>query len=103
MLALLSTDSNKLLMQWKSPYEIVENQGKVIYTIDMNGKVKTFMLICLSCIMTDDCGVDAIILVVASVVMMDVQEDNAVNDKCLLYSLFKIQKETPSEVVVSDD
>lgn len=97
VLALLSTDSNKLLMQWKSPYEIVENQGKVIYTIDMNGKVKTFMLICLSC------GVDAIILVVASVVMMDVQEDNAVNDKCLLDSLFKIQKETPSEVVVSDD
>uniref|UniRef100_K1QRA5 Uncharacterized protein n=1 Tax=Magallana gigas TaxID=29159 RepID=K1QRA5_MAGGI len=47
--------------------------------------------------MTDDCGVDAIILVVASVVMMDVQEDNAVNDKCLLDSLFKIQKETPSE------
>lgn len=42
VLALLSTDSNKLLMQWKRPYEIVENQGKVIYTIDMNGKVKTF-------------------------------------------------------------
>lgn len=42
VVALLSTDSNKLLMQSKSPYEIVENQGKVIYTIDMNGKVKTF-------------------------------------------------------------
>lgn len=53
--------------------------------------------------MTDDCGVDAIILVVASVVMIDVQEYNAVDDKCLLDSLFKIQKETPSEVVVSAD
>lgn len=53
--------------------------------------------------MTDDCSVDAIILVVASVVMIDVQEYNAVDDKCLLDSLFKIQKETPSEVVVNDD
>lgn len=51
----------------------------------------------------DDCGVDVIILVVVSVVMMDVQEDNVVDDKCLLDLLFKIQKEILSEVVVSDD
>lgn len=61
------------------------------------------MLICLSFIMMDDCGVDVIILVVVSVVMMDVQEDNVVDDKCLLDLLFKIQKEILSEVVVSDD
>lgn len=35
-------------------------------------KLRFFMLICLSCIMMDDCGVDVIILVVVSVVMMDV-------------------------------
>lgn len=51
----------------------------------------------------DDCGVDVIILVVVSVVMMDVQEYNVVDDKCLLDLLFKIQKEILSEVVVSDD
>lgn len=51
----------------------------------------------------DDCGVDVIILVVVSVVMIDVQEYNVVDDKCLLDLLFKIQKETLSEVVVSDD
>lgn len=66
-------------------------------------KLRFFMLICLSCIMMDDCGVDVIILVVVSVVMMDVQEYNVVDDKCLLDLLFKIQKEILSEVVVSDD
>lgn len=51
----------------------------------------------------DDCGVDVIILVVVSVVMIDVQEYNVVDDKCLLDLLFKIQKEILSEVVVNDD
>ena len=42
VLVLLPTSSNKLLMQWKGPYEIVATLGKVDYKIDMQGKVKTF-------------------------------------------------------------
>ena len=42
VLVLLPTSSNKLLMQWKGPYEIVAKLGKVDYKIDMQGKVKTF-------------------------------------------------------------
>jgi len=42
VLILLPTDNNKLLMQWKGPYNIVEKLGKVDYRIDMNGKIKTF-------------------------------------------------------------
>ena len=42
VLVLLPTDKNKLLMQWKGPYTIVEKFGKVDYRIDVNGKIKTF-------------------------------------------------------------
>ena len=38
VLLLLPTDSNKLLLQWKGPYEVVE----VDYKIDVNGVVSTY-------------------------------------------------------------
>ncbi|GFO29000.1 gypsy retrotransposon integrase-like protein 1 [Plakobranchus ocellatus] len=42
MLVLLPTDSNKLLMQWKGPFEIVATVGINDYRINMGGKEKTF-------------------------------------------------------------
>ena len=42
VLVLLPTDSNKLLMQWKGPFRIVDKPNKVDYKIDMNGKTRTF-------------------------------------------------------------
>ncbi|KAK3102478.1 hypothetical protein FSP39_011646 [Pinctada imbricata] len=42
VLILLPTDKNKLLMQWKGPYNVVERKGVADYRIDMDGKVKTF-------------------------------------------------------------
>ena len=43
MLLLLPTDTNKLLMQWKGPYEIVGRCGKGNdYRIEVNKEVKTF-------------------------------------------------------------
>ncbi|GFO00799.1 Zinc finger protein [Plakobranchus ocellatus] len=41
-LVLLPTDSNKLLMQWKGPFEIVTTVGINDYRINMGGKEKTF-------------------------------------------------------------
>ena len=42
VLLLLPTDTNKLLMQWKGPYEILSRCGKGIdYRIEVNKKVKT--------------------------------------------------------------
>ena len=38
---LLSSDSNKLLTQWKGPYQIIKKSGKVDYQLDVKGKVKT--------------------------------------------------------------
>ncbi|GFS01044.1 zinc finger protein [Elysia marginata] len=42
VLVLLPTDSNKLLMQWKGPFEVVATVGVNDYRINMGGKVKTF-------------------------------------------------------------
>ena len=43
VLLLLPTDTNKLLMQWKGPYEIMSRCGKGSdYRVEMNKKVKTF-------------------------------------------------------------
>ena len=43
VLLLLPTDTNKLLMQWKGPYEIMSRCGKGNeYRIEVNKKMKTF-------------------------------------------------------------
>ena len=42
VLLLLPTDSNKLLLQWKSPYEFVEVVNRIDYKIDVNGVVSTY-------------------------------------------------------------
>ena len=47
VLLLLPTDTNKLLMQWKGPYEIMSRFGKDNdYRIEVNKKGKRFMQIC---------------------------------------------------------
>lgn len=42
VLILLPSDSNKLLMQWQGPYQIVKRLGKVDYQLEVKGKVKTY-------------------------------------------------------------
>ncbi len=42
VLLLLPTDKNKLLLQWKGPFRVLEKIGTVDYRIDLNGKSKTF-------------------------------------------------------------
>lgn len=42
VLVLLPTASNKLLMQWRGPYIIVQKVGSVDYKIDIDGKLKMF-------------------------------------------------------------
>jgi hypothetical protein len=41
-LILLPTDHNKLIMQWKGPFPVVGQHAKNDYTLDINGKSKTF-------------------------------------------------------------
>ena len=42
VLLLLPTDSNKLLLQWKGPYEVVEVVNRMDYKIDVNCVVSTY-------------------------------------------------------------
>ena len=42
VLLLLPTDSNKLLLQWKGPYEVVEVVNRMDYKIDVNGVISTY-------------------------------------------------------------
>ena len=43
VLLLLPTDTSKLLMQWKGPYEIMSRCGKEnVYRVEVNKKMKTF-------------------------------------------------------------
>ena len=41
-LILLPTSHNKLLMQWKGPFEIVKKIGNMDYRLNIKGKLKTF-------------------------------------------------------------
>ena len=41
VLVLLPTKSNKLLMQWRGPYTIVQKIGQMEYKVDVRGKGKT--------------------------------------------------------------
>ena len=42
ILALLLTDHNKLMMQWKGPFEVNGCKDGNIYQIEINWKMKTF-------------------------------------------------------------
>ena len=41
MLVLLPTDANKLLVQWKGPYDIINSVGLNDYKVKISGKEKT--------------------------------------------------------------
>ena len=42
VLILLPTDQNKLLLQWKGPFKVLNRIAKYDYSIDVNGKSRTF-------------------------------------------------------------
>ena len=42
VMLLLPTESNKLLLQWKGPYEVVEIVNRTDYRVDLNGVVGTY-------------------------------------------------------------
>ena len=42
VLLLLPTDRNKLLLQWKGPFEVISKISSMDYRIDLNGKPKVF-------------------------------------------------------------
>ncbi|XP_062613758.1 uncharacterized protein LOC134275492 [Saccostrea cucullata] len=105
VLILLPTASNKLQMQWKGPYEIIERLGKVDYRINVNGKIKTFHANMLKLYIdranesNDETGV----LGVVGAAVLDLDDDGESDDELLCDSLGETKKEGPADVKVSDE
>ena len=53
-LILLPTDNNKLVMQWKGPYKIVDKIGATDYKVNYDGKLKVFHINMLKKCFTSD-------------------------------------------------
>ena len=105
VLILLPTASNKLQMQWKGPYEIIERLGKVDYRINVNGKIKTFHANMLKLYIdrenesNDETGV----LGVVGAAVLDLDDDGESDDELLCESQGETKKEGPADVKVSDE
>nr|XP_034310974.1 uncharacterized protein LOC117684146 [Crassostrea gigas] len=82
VLVLLPTASNKLLMQWRGPYIIVQKVGSVDYKIDVDGKLKTFHANMLKRYVDrqDD---DNISRDIVGVAVIDVENDSSTDDSDL--------------------
>ena len=46
VVVLLSTDSNRLLIKWKGPFQITGNVGLKYYEVSVKGKRKSITLTC---------------------------------------------------------
>jgi len=55
VLVLLPTKKNKLLLQWKGPYKVIERVGDLDYRVEVQGKVKMFHANMLKLYVERDC------------------------------------------------
>lgn len=102
VLVLLPTASNKLLMQWRGPYIIVQKVGSVDYKIDVDGKLKTFHANMLKRYVDrqDD---DNISRDIVGVAVIDVENDSSTDDSDLNDSPSQLNPEGPENVNISDE
>ena len=105
VLVLLPTSNNKLLLQWKGPYQIVEKFGKMDYKIHVDGKLKTFHANMLKKYIErtkDDLSVSKDVLGAVNVAVIDIPEDQedvgTLEDSPVLQS-----EEGPKEVNISPE
>ncbi|KAK3109194.1 hypothetical protein FSP39_025154 [Pinctada imbricata] len=105
VLVLLPTDNNKLLLQWKGPYNVVKKMNAVDYQVDLGGRSKTCHANMLKKYVerADIHSVlpietDAIKLVCSTVV------DESLSDQGEIIDLPNVsQKEGPSDVDINQD
>lgn len=102
VLVLLPTASNKLLMQCRGPYIIVQKVGSVDYKIDVDGKLKTFHANMLKRYVYrhDD---DNFSRDVVGVAVIDVEDDSSTDESDLNDSPSQVNPEGPDDVNISDE
>ena len=106
VLVLLPTDSNKLLVQWKGPYEVTEVLNKVDYRVRVGNKIKTYhanlLKIYIARDYDDSINGDTNVAAIAVIQPEMANDEGAVDDEHLLELGSSTQKETYKDVKISD-
>lgn len=84
VLLLLPTTHNKLLLQWKGPYPVVERKGQMDYIVDMNGKHKIFHANMLKRYVSRPDDTEDSATAVCSTAVVDCEEDADLSELVLL-------------------
>ena len=109
VLLLLPTDRNKLLLQWKGPFEVISKISSMDYRIDLNGKTKVFHINLLK--KYHDRNNSLSDAETACTAVIECEDDDADNEDALpnltntsLLQSFPLQaKETLTDVTINDD
>ena len=80
VLILLPTDNNKLLMQWKGPFDVDKIVAKNDYGINVNGKVKTYHINLLKQYILRDKSSDSEDTVVSATDVFELTSATVIND-----------------------
>lgn len=83
ILLLLSTDNNKLLMQWKGPFKVVERVRQTDYKIDMNGRVRLFHVNLLKYNVREEPIPDSTIPLASCIVLKSKETEDSSNEHLL--------------------
>ena len=97
VLVLLPTKSNKLLMQWRGPYTIVQKMGQLDYKVDVRGKMKTLHANLLKRYVERDesnCGV----LTACAMSLIDFSEEDTEKSQDSILLPQAIQSETVQDI-----
>ncbi|XP_061180784.1 uncharacterized protein LOC133189428 [Saccostrea echinata] len=97
VLVLLPTKSNKLLMQWRGPYKVVQKVGDMDYKVEMHGKLKTLHANLLKKYIPREeirCGV----LTTCAISLIDFSEEGTPDEQNLMMLPTDSQTETVSDV-----
>lgn len=90
-------------MQWRGPYEILEQVGNVDYRINMDGKTETFHANMLKLYIDRDNEHDAGVLGIARVAVVDLADDEDDGEDELCDSAGQERTEGAREVTESDE
>ena len=97
VLVLLPTKSNKLLMQWRGPYTIVQKIGEMDYRVDVRGKIKTLHANLLKKYIERD-ETDGGILTACAISLIDFNDEDTDDSQNSILPPLAIQTETVDDV-----
>ena len=105
VLILLPKKANKLLLQWRGPYTVVERFGKCDYRVQVGKKLKTFHANLLKRYIERD-QVDTQVSCHVSVAVLEPYDNESDDDddkEILWTSPSAVSQETPTDVQISED